>query len=71
MSEEAFSSLSANQPQNKVKIHYRFGIAPDRKMETDPSIMETVKAMNKTDGAVFLGTFLVPTLYGYRIQSKI
>lgn len=46
-------------------------MAPDRKIETDPSLMETVKAMNKIDGAVFLGTFLVPTLYGYRLQSKL
>ena len=56
---------------NKVTIRYRFGIAPDHKIETDPSLMETVRAMDKIDGAVFLGTVLVPSFYGYHLESKI
>jgi hypothetical protein len=66
---------SSNQSQSrghssKITIRYRFGMAPDHKIETDPTLMETVRAMNKIDGAVFLGTVLAPSIYGYRLNSK-
>lgn len=64
------TTSSNNSYNNKVTIRYRFGIAPDHKIETDPSLMETVRAMNKIDGAVFLGTVLFPSFYAYRIQSN-
>lgn len=67
---ESSTSISAPSNTNKITIRYRFGMAPDHKIENDPSIMETVRAMNKIDVAVFLGTVLVPSIYGYRLQSK-
>ena len=63
------ASSNNSNSNNKITIRYRFGIAPDHKVETDPSLMETVRAMNKIDGAVFLGTVLAPSFYGYRLQS--
>lgn len=66
-SKSTFSSGTSLQP---IKIRYKFGMAPDRIIDTDPSVMETVRAMDKVDGAVFIGTTLIPAIYGYRIQSK-
>ena len=63
------NSNTNTNTNNKITIRYRFGMAPDHKIETDPSLMETVRAMNKIDGAVFLGTVLAPSFYGYRLQS--
>lgn len=71
MSSDSESSTSTSTSTgNKITIRYRFGMAPDHKIENDPSLMETVRAMNKIDAAVFLGTVLVPSIYGYRLQSK-
>lgn len=69
-SESSPSTPNTNTSSNKITIRYRFGMAPDHKIENDPSLMETVRAMNKIDAAVFLGTVLVPSIYGYRLQSK-
>lgn len=65
------ASESSSPPTSvPIKLRYRFGMAPDRTITSDPSLMETVGAMNKVDGAVLLGTTLVPAIYGYRIQSN-
>ncbi len=71
MSATSESSLSNQTNPSLIKIRYRFGMAPDRIIDTDPSIVETVRAMEKMDGAVFAGTTLIPAIYGYRIQGII
>lgn len=67
---EAETAHVNSSDKNPITIRYRFGMAPDRKIESDPSLMETIRAMDRVDGAVFLSTFLVPSIYGYRIQSN-
>lgn len=52
-----------------LTIRYRFGMAPDRQLTDDPSLSATVRAMERSDVAVFAVTALIPSLYGYRIES--
>ena len=54
-----------------VTIRYRFNMAPDRVIVTEPSLHEIGKELNKVDLAVFMGTVLVPSIYGYRVQSTM
>lgn len=53
-----------------ITIRYRFNMAPDHKIITEPSLSETMKGLNKSDVVVFLSTVLIPSFYGYRLQSK-
>jgi hypothetical protein len=53
-----------------VTIRYRFNMAPDRLIISKPTLQQIGNELNKVDLAVFLGTVLIPSIYGYRIQSK-
>lgn len=63
-------SLRSDSSNNKIKIRHRFGMAPDHEVKIDPNLIETIKGMNRSDGLVLLSTILIPSIYGYRIQSK-
>ena len=62
--------MSSAPSQPPIRIRYRFGMAPDHVITNDPSLMEVINGLNKIDGAVFLTTVLIPSIYGYRTQSK-
>lgn len=53
-----------------IKIKYLFNMVPDHIITNDPSVLETVKAMDRIDGGVFLATTLIPSFYGYQIHSN-
>ena len=70
------SELNASIPSNSnsnppMRIRYRFGMAPDHIITNDPNLSEVLRGMNKIDGAVFLTTVLIPSIYGYRTQSNL
>lgn len=64
----ASASSNSNPP---MRIRYRFGMAPDHIITNDPNLSEVLRGMNKIDGAVFLTTVLIPSIYGYRTQSNL
>ena len=61
---------STNSSSKFSFIRYRFGMAPDRRIDRDPGFVETVRSFDRTDAAVLIATVLIPSAYGYRIQSK-
>ena len=62
--------IVSNAHSRPIKIRYLFNMAPDHIICNDPSVLETVKAMDRIDGGVFLATTLIPSFYGYQIHSN-
>lgn len=52
-------------------IRYRFGMAPDRELVSDPSFSQIISELNASDGAVFAASVLIPTLYGFRLRRTL
>ncbi len=51
-------------------IRYRFGMAPDRQLTSEPSLREVISELNLIDGAVLAVSVLLPSYYGYRLRRK-
>ncbi len=60
--------MSQNTPVSTIR--YRFGMAPDRELTSEPSFSQVISEFNGVDGAVFAATVLIPSIYGYRLRRN-